>query len=242
MESQHSSNNPTLEENIKAIFKNVRDAAEKSGRSFEDVTILAATKTQDTATINRAIAAGITHIGENRVQELTEKYEGYDKAHAKVEFIGHLQVNKVKYVADKAERIQSVDSLRLAEEIEKQCAKISKKMNVLVEINIGRETAKNGIFLEDAERFLKDLSSFEHISVDGLMCIPPICENRETLMRYFNTLYKEFLDIRAKKIDNINMDILSMGMSGDYCEAILCGANVVRLGTAIFGARKKLED
>ena len=243
MESLHNSNKAsTLEKNLETIFKNVRKAAEKSGRSFEDITILAAVKTQNVDDINRAIAAGITHIGENRVQELTEKYDGYNKANTKIEFIGHLQTNKVKYIVDKVDRIQSVDSLSLAMEINRQCAKIGKIMDILVEVNIGREESKSGIYLENLPTLLDQLAVLSNVSVHGLMAIPPICEDKALLNKYFNALYKEFLDIRAKKIDNIYMDKLSMGMSGDYFDAIVCGANIIRLGTAVFGLRKKVED
>ena len=226
-----------LKEQISLVQGRVAQAARESGRKPEDITLLAATKTQSAQTINRAIAAGITHIGENRVQELVDKFEQYDKAHCKVHFIGHLQQNKVKYLVDKVDMIQSVDSERLAAEINKQCIKKNRVMDVLVEVNIGREGAKSGVLLEDLEPLLEKISSFERICVRGLMTIPPICENTEQNKHYFSVLNKEFLDIRAKKLDNVNMDFLSMGMSGDYYSAICCGANLVRVGTALFGAR-----
>lgn len=241
MENRHSNKTDAIEENIKNIFDKVREAALKSGRSFEDITVLAATKTQNTDIINKAIAAGITNIGENRVQELTEKFFGYSKA-AKIEFIGHLQVNKVKYIVDKVDRIQSVDSIRLAEEINRQCKKLNKTMDILVEVNIGREESKSGVYPENLLQILEEIAKLSHVSVHGLMTVPPICTDKDMLKRYFNTLYKDFLDIRGKKMDNIYMDTLSMGMSGDYYDAIICGANLIRLGTAVFGSRKKLED
>lgn len=241
MEKQ-SNNTGLLKQNIETVFERVKQAAEKSGRRFEDITVLAATKTQSSEAINEAIACGIAHIGENRVQELIQKYDDYDRARATVEFIGHLQLNKVKYIVDKVERIQSVDSTKLAAEIDRQCARIGKIMDILVEVNVGRENSKSGVFPENLQPLLGELSSFKHIHVRGLMTIPPLCENIEQLRHYFSILYKDFLDIGAKKLDNINMDFLSMGMSGDYPEAIECGANVIRVGTAVFGSRKKQED
>ncbi|MBC8545399.1 YggS family pyridoxal phosphate-dependent enzyme [Clostridiaceae bacterium NSJ-31] len=240
MENQ-SIRDEQLKRNIEDVQERVRLAAQRSGRSYEDITILAATKTQDVATINWAIACGIRCIGENRVQELTAKYDGYDREHAAVQFIGHLQVNKVKYIVDKVELIQSVDSLKLAAEIDRQCAKIGHVMDVLVEVNIGGEVSKSGVAPHELEPLLLGLAGLEHIKVRGLMTIPPICENRKQSEQYFSILHKEFLDIRAKTLDNIDMDILSMGMSGDYETAIECGANMIRVGTALFGPRKQLE-
>ncbi|WP_312642439.1 YggS family pyridoxal phosphate-dependent enzyme [Hydrogenoanaerobacterium sp.] len=231
-----------LKQNIEMVRERVRVAAEASGRSLEDITILAATKMQNVTTINRAISYGITHIGENRVQELVAKYDGYDKVHASVQFIGHLQLNKVKHIVDKVDMIQSVDSIKLAAEIDKRCAKIGKVMDILVQVNIGREESKGGVLIEDLQQLLIDVSHLQHVRVRGLMTIPPICENIEQSKQYFSSLYKEFLDISRKKLDNIYMDFLSMGMSGDYICAVECGANVIRVGTSVFGSRKKQED
>lgn len=227
----------TLEERLAYIRARVAEAAAESGRRPEDVTLLAATKMQDAQTINRAIAAGITHIGENRVQELTAKYEDYDKDRCSIHFIGHLQQNKVKYIADKVDMIQSVDSLPLAMEIEKQCAKLGRVMDVLVEVNVGQEAAKSGVYPEKLQNFLTELAPFAHLHVRGLMSIPPVCQNPADSRHYFGILHQEFLDIMEKKIDNVHMDYLSMGMSADFYDAICCGANLVRVGTALFGAR-----
>lgn len=226
-----------LEERVAFVRAQVAQAARASGRQLEDITLLAATKKQDAHTINRAIAAGITHIGENRVQELTQKYEDYDKAHCTIHFIGHLQQNKVKYIADKVDMIQSVESAPLAAEIERQCAKLGRVMDVLVEVNVGREAAKSGVYAENLRALLAEIALFPHIHVRGLMTIPPASQNPAENRRYFGILQQEFLDIKAKKLDNVDMDFLSMGMSADYCEAIRCGANLVRVGTALFGAR-----
>lgn len=227
-----------IRRNIETVCSNVRAAAERSGRRYEDITILAATKTQNAETINLAIACGISCIGENRVQELTEKYDGYNKAQLSVHFIGRLQTNKVKYIVDKVDMIQSVDSMKLAAEIDRQCAKAGRVLPVLLEVNIGGEEAKGGVVLDQLFKLLEDVSKFQNIKVSGLMTIPPVCTNVVRLCNFFSTLNKEFLDIRAKKIDNVNMQYLSMGMSGDYVQAIECGANIIRVGTGIFGSRK----
>lgn len=226
-----------LKRNIETVALNVRAAAERSGRKYEDIKILAATKTQNAEMINRAISYGIRYIGENRVQELTEKYDAYDKENASVHFIGRLQTNKVKYLADKVDMIHSVDSVKLAAEIDRNCEKLDKVMNVLAEVNVGGEAAKGGVEVPRLEQFLSDISHFQHIHVCGLMTIPPPCDANR-VRNYFSILTKEFLDIGAKKLDNINMEFLSMGMSGDYAYAVECGANIVRVGTAIFGLRK----
>lgn len=231
-----------LKKNIEIVQENVRKAAQSVGRNFEDITILAATKMQNVDVINRAVSYGIAYIGENRVQELMAKYDGYNKEHISIQYIGHLQVNKVKYIVDKVDMIQSVDSMKLAAQIDKYCARLGKIMDVLIEVNIGKEENKHGVFLEDLVQFLTDITYFKHVRVRGLMTIPPICDNIGQTRQYFSSLYKEFLDIRAKKIDNIYMDFLSMGMSGDYMCAVECGANIIRIGTALFGSRKKQEE
>lgn len=228
----------TLKRNIEVVCGNVRAAAERSGRRYEDITLLAATKMQSVQTINRAIACGISCIGENKVQELTEKYDDYDKMQLSVHFIGRLQTNKVKYIANKVDMIQSVDSIKLAAEIDRQCAKAGRVLPVLVEVNIGGEDSKGGVEIANLSQVLVDISQFRNIKVSGLMSIPPLCTNDKQLCIFFSNLNKEFLDISAKKIDNVNMQYLSMGMSGDYVQAIECGANMIRVGTGIFGLRK----
>lgn len=237
MNQNPAGNNSLLQSNLDRIRDNVRAAAQQSGRCFEDITILAATKTQDADSINEAIELGVNCIGENRVQELLEKYERYDKR-ASVQFIGHLQLNKVKYIVGKVDLIQSVDSFRLAAEIERQSLKAGCVTDILVEVNIGREDSKSGVYPEDLRPLLAQLSPLEHIRVRGLMTIPPICESVEQSRYFFSSLHKEFLDISAKKLDNVNMDFLSMGMSADYVCAVECGANLIRIGTGLFGTRK----
>ena len=247
-------------ERIKQTKENIKKAAQEAGRSEKDVVLLAATKTVDAETINFAIDNGIQCIGENRVQELLDKYDAINKDKVDIHFIGTLQTNKVKYIADKVSMIHSVDSVKLAKEIDKQCGKIGKVMNVLVEINIGREESKGGIMPEDCEEFLKEISVFKNIKVCGLMTIPPKCvddnfeekstsfdtENCEKMScskisyknrDFFKKIMKLFLDISEKKLDNIYMQYLSMGMSDDYEQAVTEGSNIVRVGRGLFGSR-----
>lgn len=226
-----------VEYNYKLINERIAEAAEKSGRKREDITFLAATKTVDADVINYAISLGLDHIGENKVQELLSKYEKYDLEHASLQFIGHLQTNKVRQIVDKVDLIQSVDSLKLASEVSKQSLKIGKKTDVLVEVNIGNEENKSGIDASQLEELLCQIAQLEGISVKGLMAIPPICDNTQKISKYFDNMRNIFIDISSKKLDNISMTILSMGMSADYYEAILNGATMVRVGSSLFGAR-----
>lgn len=221
--------------NYEKIKQNIKLAAEKSGRKPEDIILLAATKTVDISVINHAISSGIGYIGENRVQEFLSKYDGYLPVHK--HFIGHLQTNKVKDIINRVELIHSVDSYRLAEEISKQAIKNGKVMDILLEINIGSELSKSGFEYSDAQQAVEKISKLEGVKIKGLMAIPPICENSEQNRPYFQKMKKLFIDIGNKKIDNSSMDILSMGMSDDYDTAISEGANMVRVGTALFGKR-----
>ncbi len=224
-----------FDENYKIIKQNIARAAEKSGRKPEDITLLAATKTVDISVINHAISAGVDYIGENRVQEFLLKNDSYLPVHK--HFIGHLQTNKVKDIINRVELIHSVDSYRLAEEISKQAVKNNKVMDILIEINIGSEYSKSGFEYENAYAAAEKISKLEGIKIRGLMAIPPICEHSEQNRPYFAKMKKLFIDIGNKKIDNSSMDILSMGMSDDYETAISEGANMVRIGTALFGKR-----
>ncbi len=221
--------------NYKSITEKIAAAAEASGRKLSDITLLAATKTVEVEVINHAIKSGIEFIGENRVQEFLSKYDAYAPAHK--HFIGHLQTNKVKDIIDKVELIHSVHSYKLAEEISKQAIKRGKKMDILLEINIGNEQSKSGFSAEEAVEAVEKISQLDGIFIKGLMAIPPICEKAEQNRQYFAKMKKLFIDIGTKKIDNSSMDILSMGMSDDYEVAISEGANMVRLGTALFGHR-----
>lgn len=224
-----------FDENYKYICERIAEAALKSGRKPEDVTLLAATKTVDVETINHAIASGITHIGENRVQELLSKYDSLAPVHKHL--IGHLQTNKVKDIIEKVELIHSVDSVKLAREIEKQAEKHECEMDILLEVNIGGEESKSGFAPETLYESVCEIAQLRRVHIRGLMAIPPICENAEENRKYFSKMHNMFLDIAAKKIDNSSMDILSMGMSDDYDVAVSEGATLVRVGTALFGRR-----
>ena len=226
-----------VEYNYKLINERIAEAAQKVGKSREDITFLAATKTVEPEIINYAISLGLDHIGENKVQELLSKYESYNLEKCSLQFIGHLQTNKVRQIVDKVDLIQSVDSVNLANEIAKQSLKHNKTTDILVEVNIGREENKSGVYPENLEELLCEISKIEGISVKGLMTIPPVCDNKHKISKYFNNMHNIFIDISSKKLDNISMTILSMGMSADYYEAILEGANMVRIGSSLFGAR-----
>lgn len=226
-----------VEYNYKLINERIAEAAQKVGKRREDITFLAATKTVDAQTINHAISLGLDHIGENRVQELLSKYEDYNLSDCSLQFIGHLQTNKVRQIVGKVDLIQSVDSLKLAQEIAAQSLKRNLVTNILVEVNIGREENKSGVYEENLEELLTQIAQIHGISVQGLMTIPPICDNKQKISEYFNKMHRLFIDISQKKLDNINMSILSMGMSDDYYEAIMEGATMVRIGSALFGAR-----
>ena len=226
-----------VEYNYQRINERIAEAAQKIGKKREDITFLAATKTVDAATINHAISLGLDHIGENRVQELLSKYEDYNLENCSLQFIGHLQSNKVRQIVGKVDLIQSVDSFKLAKEISAQSVKRNVHTDLLVEVNIGREENKSGVFEENLQELLGQIAELDGISVQGLMTIPPICDNKQKISQYFNKMHRLFIDISQKKLDNINMHILSMGMSDDYYEAILEGATMVRIGSALFGAR-----
>ncbi len=222
-------------ENYKEIKENIEAAAIKSGRKYEDITLLAATKTVPYEVINFAIDSGITHIGENRVQEFLSK-EDFVKTTVHKHFIGHLQSNKVKDIVGRVELIQSVHSLKLASVINEQSEKKGIVTDILAEINIGNEESKSGFSADEIYEVAEKLTEFKNIRLCGLMAIPPICEHSAQNIKYFEEMYKLFIDIGAKTKDN-NIRILSMGMSDDYEAAIECGANMVRLGTALFGRR-----
>ena len=226
-----------VEYNYKLINERIAQAAQKVGKKREDITFLAATKTVEPEVINYAISLGLDHIGENKVQELLSKYDKYDLQNASLQFIGHLQTNKVRQIVDKVDLIQSVDSIKLASEISKQSLKLGKNTDILIEVNIGQEENKSGVIPEELEELLSQVSKLEGISVKGLMAIPPICDSSQKISEYFHKMHNIFIDISSKKLDNISMTILSMGMSADYYEAILEGANMVRVGSSLFGAR-----
>ena len=226
-----------IEENLKFIKNKIDEAAVKSGRSENDVRFMAVTKTVDPVYINHAIDCGIDLIGENKVQEFLGKKDALKLEKVEKHLIGHLQSNKVRKIITEVDMIQSVDSVSLAKEIERQAEKNNMTANVLIEVNVGGEDSKTGM---DKSLFLEsfaEIAEMKHIRIKGLMTIPPICENNVELTKFFNEMYNMFIDIKAKKLDNVSMDILSMGMSGDFEQAIMCGSNLVRVGSAIFGPR-----
>jgi len=224
-------------ENVAKIKEEMRQAALAAGREPGDILLCAATKMNDADAVRQAIAAGVDCCGENRVQELTVKLAENAYAGAPVHFIGHLQTNKVKQVVGRVDLIQSVDSLRLLTAIQKEAEKQSLIQDVLLEVNIGNEDSKSGFSAETLPGLLEEISSFANIRVKGLMAIPPICQNPGENRKFFQEMYNLSVDITAKKYDNIRVDILSMGMSGDYQDAIACGSTMIRIGTAIFGPR-----
>lgn len=226
-----------VEYNYQVICENIAKAAQSVGKTAEDITFLAATKTVDAPTINHAISLGLRYIGENRVQELLSKYEEYDLDHASLQFIGHLQTNKVRQIVGKVDLIQSVDSVKLAKEISRCSLKQNISTDILLEVNIGREENKSGVLPEALPELLDEIKDIPAIKVRGLMAIPPICENAQENCKFFDNMRHIFLDIGSKNIDNISMEVLSMGMSDDYAEAIRCGANMIRVGSALFGKR-----
>ena len=177
-----------VEYNYKLINERIAEAAQKVGKSREDITFLAATKTVEPEVINHAISLGLDHIGENKVQELLSKYDSYNLENCSLQFIGHLQTNKVRQIVDKVDLIQSVDSVKLANEIAKQSLKLNKTTDILVEVNIGREENKSGVYPENLEELLCEISKIEGISVKGLMTIPPICDNKHKISKYFNII------------------------------------------------------
>ena len=224
-----------FDENYKDILNRIEAAVMKSGRKTEDIIFLAATKTVDPQVINHAINSGIKYIGENRVQEFLSKDNDIIPVHR--HFIGHLQTNKVKDIVSRVEMIESVHSIKLAEEIGKQALKIGKTMDILIEVNIGKEKSKSGFLPEETEDAVKSISKIDGVSIKGLMSIPPICYENQKIVSYFKQMNKLFIDISTKRLDNSSMMYLSMGMSDDFELAIDCGANIVRIGTALFGKR-----
>ena len=227
----------SVEENYKRVLENVKESAVKAGRSESDVRLMCVTKTVEPVYINKAIELGADLIGENRVQEYLGKRDELNLNGVERHLIGHLQTNKVKQIVGEVDMIESVSSVKLAKEISKVSLQKGIVTNCLVEVNVGKEESKSGIFLEELEETLCEIAELPAIKIKGLMTIPPICETPDEARRYFAMLRQSFIDIKDKKTDNIDMEILSMGMSGDYTAAIAEGATIVRIGTAIYGAR-----
>ncbi len=227
-----------INDNLALVEQTIRNACDAVGRRRDEVTLMAVTKTVEPSIINEAIACGITHIGENRVQEFLSKKPHLNLDGVEAHLIGHLQTNKVRQIVDDVSMIQSVDSLRLAQMISQRAVNSGITMPVLVEVNIGGEEQKSGISPIEVEPLLCELSALPGIQVRGLMTVAPILHSETEKRVLFSKMYQLFIDIRAKNIDNIIMQDLSMGMSGDYREAIMEGATIVRVGSAIFGKRQ----
>ena len=223
-------------ENIEHVQNNIKTACKKSGRNVEDVTLIAVSKTKPYSDIEEALPSGILNYGENKVQELADKYEILPK-NIKWHMIGHLQRNKVKYLVGKVELIHSVDSLRLAEQIEKDFGKNNQYANILIEVNMAQEESKFGITSMETEELVREIAKLPHVRIKGLMTIAPFTNDPESNRVYFKNMKQLSVDIAAKNIDNVSMDVLSMGMTGDYQVAIEEGATMVRVGTGIFGER-----
>ena len=227
----------SIRENVAAIRARIEAAAVESGRTGADITLVAATKMNDAGRVREAVSAGVDVCGENRVQELLEKNEQHAYEGAPLHFIGHLQTNKVKYLVGLVDLIQSVDSEGLLREIEKRASKLDLIQDVLIEVNIGGEEAKSGVAPENLDTLLSFAETCMHVRVRGLMAIPPISAEKDGNHAYFCRMNELFVDIGRKKYNNVNMHFLSMGMSDDFEDAIRCGANMVRVGSSIFGAR-----
>lgn len=225
-----------IRENIEEVKEKIRLACVKSERDMNDVTLIAVSKTKPLPMLQEAYECGIRDFGENKVQELMEKIPAMPDD-IRWHMIGHLQRNKVKYIVDKVYLIHSVDSLRLAEEISKEACKKNVCVNILVEVNVAEEDTKFGTTCEDAIAIVENISRLPNLKIHGLMTIAPNVENEEENRIYFNRLKQLSVDIRSKNIDNVYMDVLSMGMTGDYQIAVEEGSTYVRVGTGIFGSR-----
>lgn len=225
-----------LGKNLEELRGRIGKAAAKTGRSPDDITMIAVTKTIPVEQIKEIISLGVLDLGENRVQELSGKHGQLNKA-CRWHLIGHLQTNKVKQVLDKVCMIHSLDSIELAREIQKRASSANRTMDVLVQVNVAQEESKFGIKSEETLEFVRELSRMDHLKVRGLMTIAPYTPNPEEIRYVFKGLRKLLIDIRAENIDNISMDYLSMGMSNDFEVAIEEGSNMIRVGTALFGHR-----
>lgn len=224
-----------IKENLEDVERRITAAAERSGRSRSDITLVAVTKTHGPELMNEAIRLGVTDIGENRPQEIRDKFESV--LPVRWHLIGQLQTNKIKYIIDKVCLIHSVDSIHLMDEINKHAAKHGIVMDILIEVNISGEATKSGIAPDELDSLLKHAGELDSVRVKGLMTVAPKIDENITNALHFNNMHDLFIDIGNKKYDNVSMEYLSMGMSGDFETAIECGSNMVRVGSAIFGKR-----
>ncbi|MBS6516777.1 MAG: YggS family pyridoxal phosphate-dependent enzyme [Clostridium sp.] len=227
-----------IKENLEEVHERIRQACQKSGRREEEVTLISVSKTKPVEMLKEAYEAGSRDFGENRVQEIMEKYEQMPED-VRWHMIGHLQKNKVRQVIDKAVLIHSVDTVELAEQIEKDAAKRDLTVDILLEVNVAEEESKFGFRTEEVEDAVMKIKELPHVHIKGLMTIAPFVSNSEDNREVFKKLYQLYVDIRSKNIDNVNMSVLSMGMTGDYEVAIEEGATMIRVGTGIFGARTR---
>ena len=227
----------SIAENIARIRQEMEAAAIAAGRDPRSVQLCAATKMNDSDAVREAIRGGVDCCGENRVQELTAKLADDAYRGAPIHFIGHLQTNKVRQVVGKVDLIQSVDSLRLLEAIDREAQKQGIVQQILLEVNVGEEESKSGFRMEEVLPLLEKIGKYSNICIKGLMAIPPRAENSGDNLIFFQKIYHLSVDIKEKKYDNVMVDCLSMGMSDDYADAIRCGSTMIRVGTAIFGPR-----
>ena len=225
-----------ITKNYDRVLEDIKTACSNAGRDDNEVTLIAVSKTKPVSDIEELYRHGVRVFGENKVQELCDKYEALPKD-IKWHMIGHLQRNKVKYIVDKVELIHSVDSVRLAKQIEEEAAKKNVIVNILIEVNVAQEESKFGLSETEVMDMVTEIAQFPHVSVEGLMTIAPFTDNPEDNRKYFSKLKQLAVDIKAKNIDNVCMDKLSMGMTGDYIVAVTEGATYVRVGTGIFGER-----
>ena len=232
----------SIAENVARVRAEMEAAAIAAGRDPREIRLCAATKMNDADAVRQAIAAGVDCCGENRVQELTAKLADNAYAGVPVHFIGHLQTNKVRQVVGKVDLIQSVDSEHLLRAIDREAAKQGIVQDILLEVNIGEESSKSGFSAEDVLPLMEKMGDFSNICIKGLMAIPPISRNSGENLKYFQKMFHLSVDIKQKKYDNVMVDCLSMGMSGDFADAIASGSTMIRLGTAIFGARNYASD
>lgn len=227
-----------IKENLEEVREKIRQACQRSGRREKEVTLISVSKTKPVEMLEEAYEAGSRDFGENRVQEIMEKY-GQMPEDVRWHMIGHLQKNKVRQVIDKAVLIHSVDTVELAEQIEKDAAKRDLTVDILLEVNVAEEESKFGFRTEEVEAAVMKIKDLPHVHIKGLMTIAPFVSNSEDNREVFKKLYQLYVDIRSKNIDNVNMSVLSMGMTGDYEVAIEEGATMIRVGTGIFGARTR---
>lgn len=225
-----------IKEHLNEVEQNIQDACRKSGRDRQEVTLIAVSKTKPVSMLQEAYDAGIRDFGENKVQEMCDKYEVMEKD-IKWHMIGHLQTNKVKYLIGKTKLIHSVDSYKLACEIEKQAAKHNCDVDVLIEVNIANESTKFGLSKEDVLELVRRVAALPHVHIQGLMTVAPYVVDSEENRAFFHNIKQLSIDIDNQNIDNVSMNVLSMGMTGDYMVAIEEGATIIRVGTGIFGER-----